>query len=104
MLQPNFTEPVLGTCRCANLRFSRFTEGGMSGFEREPSTVRAGLAKRLGADLIMLGCRGRGGIRRALGESVSDAVIRNAPCPVLVVSSNEIAQTPERAAPLQGRR
>jgi hypothetical protein len=35
-----------------------------------------GLAKKLGADLIVMGCRGRGGIRRAVGGSVSDAVIR----------------------------
>ena len=63
-----------------------------------------GLAKKLGVDLIVVGCRGRGGIRRAVGGSVSDAVIRNAPCPVLVVPSNELAQTPERAALVQGSR
>lgn len=61
-------------------------------------------AKKRGVDLIVMGCRGRGGIRRAVGGSVSDAVIRNAPCPVLVVPSNELAQTPERAALLQGSR
>ena len=47
-----------------------------------------GLAKKLGADLIVLGCRGHRGIRRAIGGSVSDAVIRHAPCPVLVVRSH----------------
>lgn len=35
-----------------------------------------GLAKKLGADLIVMGCRGHRGIRRAIGGSVSDAVIR----------------------------
>jgi nucleotide-binding universal stress UspA family protein len=63
-----------------------------------------GLANKLGANLIAMGCRGRGGIRRAIGGSVSDAVIRSAPCPVLVVPSNEMAETPERAALLQGSR
>jgi nucleotide-binding universal stress UspA family protein len=63
-----------------------------------------GLAKKLGADLIVMGCRGRRGIRRAIGGSVSDAVIRNAPCPVLVVPSNGTAETPERAALLQRSR
>jgi nucleotide-binding universal stress UspA family protein len=63
-----------------------------------------GLAKKLGADLIVMGCRGRGGIRRAIGGSVSDAVIRSAPCPVLVVPSNEMAEAPGRAALLQGSR
>jgi len=63
-----------------------------------------GLARKLGVDLIVMGCRGRRGIRRAIGGSVSDAVIRRAPCPVLVVPTNELAQTPERAALLQGSR
>ena len=63
-----------------------------------------GLAKKLGADLIVMGCRGRRGIRRAVGGSVSDAVIRHASCPVLVVPSNEMAQTPGRAALLHGSR
>ena len=45
-------------------------------------------AKKLGVDLIVMGCRGRWGIRRAVGGSVSDAVIRHAPCPVLVVRSH----------------
>jgi nucleotide-binding universal stress UspA family protein len=53
------------------------------------------LAKELGADLIVMGCRGHRGIRRAIEGSISDAVIRHAPCPVLVVRSNESAQVPE---------
>ena len=61
-----------------------------------------GLAKKLGADLIVMGCRGRRGIRRAVGGSVSDAVIRNAPCPVLVVRSHEGAEATERPALLRG--
>ena len=63
-----------------------------------------GLARKLGADLIVMGCRGRRGIRRAVGGSVSDAVIRYAPCPVLVVPSREMAETPARAPLLQGSR
>jgi nucleotide-binding universal stress UspA family protein len=53
-----------------------------------------GLAKELGADLIVMGCRGQRGIRRAIEGSISDAVIRHAPCPVLVVRSHESAQDP----------
>jgi hypothetical protein len=34
---------------------------------------------------IVMGSKGRGGIRRALMGSVSDAVVRHAHCPVLVV-------------------
>jgi len=43
------------------------------------------LAEDVGAGLIVMGSRGRGGIRRALMGSVSDSVIRHAHCPVLVV-------------------
>ena len=52
------------------------------------------LAKELGADLIVMGCRGHRGIRRAIEGSISDAVVRHAPCPVLVVRSHESAQRP----------
>ena len=43
------------------------------------------LAEDIGAGLIVMGSRGLGGIRRALMGSVSDSVVRNAHCPVLVV-------------------
>jgi nucleotide-binding universal stress UspA family protein len=56
------------------------------------------LAKELGADLIVMGCRGHRGIRRAIEGSISDAVIRHAHCPVLVVRSHESAQDPEWTA------
>ena len=37
------------------------------------------LAKELGVGLIVMGCRGHGGIRRVIEGSISDAVIRHAP-------------------------
>jgi nucleotide-binding universal stress UspA family protein len=43
------------------------------------------LAEDLEAGLIVMGSRGRGGIRRALMGSVSDSVVRHAHCPVLIV-------------------
>ncbi len=42
------------------------------------------LAEELGVDLIAMGGRGLGGVRRALIGSVSDSVVRHAHCPVLV--------------------
>src|SRR5215212_7734210 len=48
-----------------------------------------GLAEEIGAGLIVMGSRGRGGIRRALMGSVSQSVVRHAHCPVLVVRDGE---------------
>jgi nucleotide-binding universal stress UspA family protein len=62
------------------------------------------LAKELEADLIIMGCRGHRGIRRAIEGSISDAVIRHAPCPVLVVRSHESAQDPKWPALSTGGR
>ena len=49
------------------------------------------LAEDLEVGLVVVGSRGRGGIRRALMGSVSDAVVRHAHCPVLVVRRQESA-------------
>ena len=43
------------------------------------------VAEDIEAELIVMGTRGLGGITKALIGSVSDSVIRHAPCPVLVV-------------------
>jgi nucleotide-binding universal stress UspA family protein len=43
------------------------------------------MAKDEGIDLIIVGNLGRTGIERMLMGSVSEAVVRKAPCPVLVV-------------------
>jgi nucleotide-binding universal stress UspA family protein len=43
------------------------------------------LAQSLGVGLIVMGSRGRGRIRRALMGSISDSVVRHAPCPVTIV-------------------
>jgi nucleotide-binding universal stress UspA family protein len=42
------------------------------------------LAGELGADMVVMGCRGQGGVKRTLMGSVSDSVLRHAHCPVLV--------------------
>jgi nucleotide-binding universal stress UspA family protein len=47
------------------------------------------LGEEIGVSLIIIGSRGRSGIRRTLLGSVSDSVIRHAHCPVLVVRSEE---------------
>ncbi len=47
------------------------------------------LADDLDADMIVVGSRGLGGLRRALMGSVSTAVVRHAHCPVLVVREKD---------------
>ena len=47
------------------------------------------LSEEVGADLIVMGSRGLGGVRRALMGSVSDSVVRHAHCPVFVVRTDE---------------
>jgi len=42
-------------------------------------------AKELEADLIVMGTHGRRGVSRALLGSVTETVVRSAPCPVLTV-------------------
>jgi nucleotide-binding universal stress UspA family protein len=48
------------------------------------------LAEELGAGLIVMGNRGRGGVRRALMGSVSVSVVHHAHCPVLVVRGDPV--------------
>ena len=64
------------------------------GLEGAPSHVLEGhpgpaicqLAVDLSAQAIVMGSRGRGGLKRAVLGSVSDHVVRHAPCPVIVTS------------------
>jgi nucleotide-binding universal stress UspA family protein len=50
-----------------------------------PGPSLCDLAASLPASVIVMGTRGHGGIRRAVLGSVSDHVVRNAPCPVLTI-------------------
>ena len=53
----------------------------------EPGPSLVALAEEIDARAIVLGSRGRGGFKRAVLGSVSDHVIRHAPCPVLVTGA-----------------
>jgi nucleotide-binding universal stress UspA family protein len=46
-------------------------------------------ALAVGADLVVVGHRAKGWISRLFDPSVSDYVVRNAPCPVLVIRESD---------------
>lgn len=50
----------------------------------DPASAICDLAEELDAAAIVIGSRGHGGIKRAVFGSVSDHVLRNAPCTVIV--------------------
>jgi len=56
-----------------------------------PAAEIAALARRAGADLIVMGTHGRTGLQHALLGSVAEKVVRTAPCPVLTVRMRELA-------------
>jgi nucleotide-binding universal stress UspA family protein len=52
--------------------------------EGDPGPALCRLAAEVDAAALIVGSRGRGGLRRALMGSVSDYVVRHAACPVVV--------------------
>ncbi len=55
-------------------------------------------AKELGADLIVMSTHGRRGLSRALLGSVTEVVVRTAPCPVLTIHVQDRAHEGRDAA------
>lgn len=55
----------------------------------EPGAEIVALAEELGADLVVVGSRGTGALKRAPMGRVSESVVRHAHCPVLVVREGE---------------
>jgi nucleotide-binding universal stress UspA family protein len=53
--------------------------------EAPPVDAIVGEATRIAADVVVVGWRGHGAVRRLLAGSVSRGVVKRAPCPVLVV-------------------
>ena len=51
----------------------------------QPAVTIAKTAKEWSADLIVIASHGRTGIPRAVLGSVAEGVMRNAPCPVLIM-------------------
>jgi nucleotide-binding universal stress UspA family protein len=55
----------------------------------DPGQTLCRLAGELSADVVVVGSRGRGALKRALLGSVSGYVVHNAPCPVLVIRAED---------------
>jgi nucleotide-binding universal stress UspA family protein len=80
-------------------QLARMGEAGVTVTEAHLMSGRADeeiilLAEGVGADLVVVGSRGLGGIRRARLGSVSDSVVRHTHCPVLVVRREGGRQEP----------
>ena len=54
-----------------------------------PANAIVEYARSINADVIVVGTHGRDGVSRLLMGSVAEHVVRHAPCPVLVVRTNE---------------
>lgn len=61
-----------------------------------PADEIVGLTEELGADLIVMGSRGLGAVKRLVVGSVSEGVVNLTPCPVLVMRGGEGAWPPAR--------
>ena len=72
---------TLGALTAAGLADARTERRLVDG---QPGPALCELADELKADAIVIGSRGRGGIKRAFLGSVSDHVARHASCPVLI--------------------
>jgi nucleotide-binding universal stress UspA family protein len=56
--------------------------------EGKPGPEVCASAREWGADMIVIGTHGRGGLARLLLGSTAEAVVRHAPCPVLVIPAS----------------
>lgn len=54
-----------------------------------PGPAICDLADKEGAVAVVIGSRGQGGFKRAVLGSVSDHVVRSAPCPVVVTTGGD---------------
>jgi universal stress protein A len=64
-----------------------------------PAATIAEFARKISADLIVIGSHGRKGLSRLMLGSVAEEVMRDAPCPVLVVhdSSSAVNRTESKS-------
>ena len=111
VLPPNFTEEMVGN---ATDRFEEVVRDFSLPLRHRHYTVRIGavaheineVARITRTDFIVIATRGYTGLKRAFLGSTTESVVRNAPCPVLVVREKEhgAANRRGRKAALQVRK
>ena len=72
--------------------------------ETHPTPAILEAADRVHPDLLILGTRGHGRLRRALLGSVANRVLHNARCDVLIVPEGSMQLAEESTAPMRKRR
>ena len=93
------TDAAIYEREAQNLLFEQLEAAGVevagAHLEGGPAAEKiADLADRMGVGLIVLGSRGLGRVKRLLLGSVSEGVLRLAPCPVLVMRGGHEAWPP----------
>ena len=84
---PTQEEAASTALLAANRLRSRGIDAKGISLQGSPDTEITEYAKKWGADLIVVGRHERHGIDKLLSSSVSDSVVKHAPCSVLVVKS-----------------
>lgn len=84
--------------KAAGVKYRTLMEDG------RPASVIARVAESSGADVIVVGRRGRGGVRELLLGSVSHELVLHSKTPVLVVEGSSVARADGRAASRAPRR
>jgi nucleotide-binding universal stress UspA family protein len=83
MTSPEAIAELLKTAK--NLFLDQSIEAEVIEREGKPAFVICDVADEIGADLIIMGCRGIGLTEEGMADSVTNRVINLSPCPVLIV-------------------
>jgi universal stress protein A len=81
----------------SELRLPRDLESSVVQRWGDAAVEIVGVARRWGADFIVVGTRGRGRVSRFVLGSTAESVVRTAPCPVLTVAHAPAGRTANRA-------
>jgi nucleotide-binding universal stress UspA family protein len=93
IVTPMPREEVVGEMRSFLERAGVSTEAHLIAEAGDPRSTIVDQALTTKADLIVIGTHGRRGFQRLLLGSVTESVLREAPCPVLTVSPHAAAAT-----------